>query len=184
LKTFKQFVDVNEAIRHHINNQIPLSENIYRMHSDGFYQFFIEAKRQYNEGTLVIESAFDRELLESDIGSFGVYEDEEVALDTPFIAEEDEKVEIGKPKRGGPKKFFVYVKDGDKVKKITFGDKGGSSSGQTLTAKINDPEARASFVARHKCSTQTDRTSAAYWSCRLPYYAKALGLSGGGKFFW
>ena len=36
---------------------------------------------------------------------------------------------------------------------------------------------------RHKCDQQNDKTKASYWACRLPYYAKQLGLSGGGHFF-
>lgn len=40
------------------------------------------------------------------------------------------KVQLNKPKRGGAsgKKFYVYVKDGDKVKKVSFGDSGGLST--------------------------------------------------------
>jgi hypothetical protein len=64
------------------------------------------------------------------------------------------------------------------VKKVTFGDTTG------LKAKINDPEARKSFAARHQCSQQTDKTKPGYWACRLPRYAKQLGMSGGGNFFW
>ena len=189
MKTFKQFVDVSEAIDYHLTEGVPFAENIYRIHSDGFYQFFIEAKRLYAEGAIVVDDSFDRELLESNIGEFEEYEGEFVPLDAPFVVEEAEGDKkdppIGKPMRGGPKKFYVFVKKPDGgIKKVTFGDVGGSSTGQTLTAKINNPEARASFAARHKCSQQTDRTSAAYWSCRLPRYAKALGLSGGGSFFW
>lgn len=191
MKTFKQYVNVNEAIAYHVAEGIPFADNVYRMHSDGFYQFFLEARRRYAEGELEVLTQFDAELMESDIGEFGEYEGEMVPLDAPFVEyetldeEDDAKEPIGKPKRGGPKKFYVFVKKPDGgVKKVTFGDKGGSSTGQTLTAKINDPEARKSFVARHKCSQQNDRTSAAYWSCRLPYYAKSLGLSGGGNFFW
>ena len=44
-------------------------------------------------------------------------------------------------------------------------------------AKINNPKARKAFAARHKCSQKKDRTKASYWSCRLPRYAKQLGLS-------
>ena len=93
---------------------------------------------------------------------------------------EEEKVELNKPKRGGPKKFYVYVKDPQtgNVKKVTFGDTSG------LKAKINDPKARASFAARHKCAQKTDKTSPGYWACRLPRYAKQLGLEGGGGGFW
>jgi hypothetical protein len=124
-------------------------------------------------------SVEDKEFLNTDIGTFGLFEGNEVALDCPMLDEEDEKnPPIGKPKRGGPKKFYVYVKDGDKVKKVTWGDTSG------LSVKMNDPEARKSFAARHQCSTQKDRTTAAYWACNTPRYAKQLGLSGGGSFFW
>jgi hypothetical protein len=79
---------------------------------------------------------------------------------------------IGKPKRGGPKAYYVYVRNPKtkKIKKITFGSGG-------LRAKINNPKARKAFAARHRCSTANDRTTARYWSCRLPRYAKQLGLS-------
>ena len=187
IKTFKQFVDVSDAIDYHLAEGVSFADNVYRIHSDGFYQFFIEAKRLYNEGAITVSDAFDRELLEGNIGEFEEYEGESVPLDAPFVVEEAEGNDepIGKPMRGGPKKFYVFVKKPDGgVKKVTFGDVGGSSTGQTLTAKINNPEARASFAARHRCSQQNDKTSAAYWSCRLPRYAKALGLSGGGSFFW
>ena len=64
------------------------------------------------------------------------------------------------------------------IKKVTWGDTTG------LKNKMNNPEARKSFAARHKCDQQKDKTSAAYWACNTPRYAKSLGLSGGGNFFW
>ena len=67
-------------------------------------------------------------LLETDIGEFGFYNGKKVPLDCPLQEEED--VELNKPKRGGPKKFYVYVnnpKTGN-VKKVTFGDKTGLGS--------------------------------------------------------
>ena len=87
------------------------------------------------------------------------------------------EVALGKPKRGGPKAYYVYVKDGDKVKKVTFGSGG-------LRAKIKNKEARNAFAARHKCSTKKDRTKAGYWSCNLPRYAPALGLGAKMNTFW
>ena len=95
--------------------------------------------------------------------------------------EEDDKEEIGKPKRGGAKKFYVFVKDGDKTKKVSFGAKDGGSK---LSVKLDDPKARKAFADRHNCDTANDKTKPSYWSCRLPSYAKQLGLSGGGSFFW
>ena len=85
---------------------------------------------------------------------------------------------IGKPKRGGSKKFYVYVRDKGKVKKVSFGDTTG------LSAKINNPEARRAFAARHDCKNKKDKTKASYWSCRLPRFAKLLGLKGSFSGFW
>jgi len=85
---------------------------------------------------------------------------------------------IGKPKRGGSKKFYVYVRDKGKIKKVSFGDTSG------LSAKINNPEARRAFAKRHDCANKKDRTKASYWSCRLPSYAKLLGLKSNFSGFW
>ena len=73
------------------------------------------------------------------------------------------QVELDKPFRmpaGSSKKFGVYVKDGDKVKKVTFGD-------PNMEIRRDDPDARANFRSRHSCDTATDKTSARYWSCRM-----------------
>ena len=84
---------------------------------------------------------------------------------------------IGKPMRGGSKKFYVYVRDKGKIKKVSFGQAG-------MSAKINNPEARRAFAARHDCKNKKDRTKASYWSCRLPRYAKLLGLKSNFSGFW
>ena len=86
---------------------------------------------------------------------------------------------IGKPKRGGSKAYYVYVRDPKtkKIKKVSFGSGG-------LRAKINNPKARNAFAKRHRCSTKNDRTKPGYWSCRLPRYAKALGLGNNKNTFW
>lgn len=114
---------------------------------------------------------------------FGLYEGAYVPLEQPMIEIDEEKQpELNKPNRsGGKKKYVVYVKNPKtgNVKKIEFGDvKGG------LTSKINDKGAAASFAARHNCDTKTDKLSPGYWACRLPKYAKNLGLKGGGNYFW
>lgn len=92
------------------------------------------------------------------------------------------KVKLNKPTRSsGPKKYKVYIKDPKtkNIRVVNFGDtKGG------LTSKINDSEARKNFAARHDCKNKKDKTKPGYWSCRLPRYAKSLGLSGGGNFYW
>lgn len=92
-------------------------------------------------------------------------------------------VALNKPKRGGSKKFYVYTKNPKtgKVIKVSFGAEGG---GQNLAVKFKEPGARASFAARHKCSTRKDKTKASYWSCRLPRYWKQLGGDKNYSGFW
>ena len=93
--------------------------------------------------------------------------------------EEAKEPELNSPKRGGNKKFYVYVRNQrGNVIKVEFGDTTG------LNAKINNPEARRSFAARHRCAEKKDKTTPGYWACRIPRYTKALGLTGGGEFFW
>ena len=59
----------------------------------------------------------------------------------------------------GRKKSVVYVKDGDKVKKVMFGD-------PNMKIRKGNAAARKSFRARHKCDTATDKTTPRYWSCK------------------
>jgi hypothetical protein len=71
------------------------------------------------------------------------------------------EVKLNKPMRGDVKKYKVYVKnDKGNVVKVNFGDK-------NMEIKRDDPEARKSFRARHKCSEKKDKTTAGYWSCKF-----------------
>jgi len=166
-----------EAIFYAKDNNLSLHE-IYRPHSDMYYQIF-ETARELDaqvDGT-------DKYLLEqTNIGEWERYDGEFVPLDIPLVEnwiDEEKDVELGKPKRGGSKKFYVYVKnDKGNVIKVSFGDTSG------LKAKINNKDAAKSFAARHQCDTKKDRTTPGYWACRLPMYAKELGLEGGGDYFW
>ena len=173
---------VDRAIEEHIARGVPISECLFRPGSESFLDFYNKV-RTMTESMDLCED--DLELLETDIGQTVVVDGQTVMLDVPY-EELDEaeyqgkKVELNKPKRGGSKKFYVYVKDGDKVKKVSFGAKDG---GGNLAVKLRDPEARKNFAARHNCPQKNDKTSAGYWSCRLPRYAKSLGLSGGGTWW-
>jgi len=78
-----------------------------------------------------------------------MHQGKEVTLDKPFRLPE-----------GSGKKFGVYVKSGDGVKKVTFGD-------PNMEIRRDDPDARSNFRSRHSCDTASDKTSARYWSCRM-----------------
>jgi len=76
------------------------------------------------------------------------------------------KVTLNNPRRiakgetsYGKKKSVVYVSDGDKVKRVTFGD-------PNMKIKKAQKSNRKSFRARHKCDTPGPKTKARYWSCR------------------
>lgn len=80
------------------------------------------------------------------------------------------KVQLNKPKKGGSKKYYVYVKDPKtkNIKKVSWGAKG-------MSVGISDPKRRKSFAARHKCTTTKDKTTASYWACRTGRYPHLTG---------
>lgn len=155
-----------------------VESNVYRVGSEKYFEYWRNIRKEYYAGNVMIES-HEVDIMESDLGEFATFNGDNVALDCIF-EEEKQDQPLNQPKRGGPKKYYVYVRDPStgNVKKVSWGDTSG------LKVKLNDPAARKSFVARHKCDQQNDKTKAGYWACRLPRYAKQLGLSGGGNFFW
>ena len=168
---------ISEAMRYHIDSKIQLTENIYRPGSFAHQKLLTEARMLWSKGIIELQGT-DKKIFERiDIGRWAKYEGEFVPLDLPLMeiiteAEyQGKEVPLGKPKRGGSKKFYVYVKDGDKVKKVSFGMAGGA-----LRAKLNNPKARKAFLDRMNCPQAKDKTKAKYWSCRLPRYAKLLGF--------
>tara|TARA_B100000530_G_scaffold334935_1_gene285834 strand:+ start:520 stop:1338 length:819 start_codon:yes stop_codon:yes gene_type:complete len=246
---------VSENLQYHIDNNISLMENVFRIGSDAHLSMIKEAKKLYSRGVLDLCEE-DEGLMKTHIGEFDLYENEIVPLDLPMINLEEESKEedllqqirdilrdmlrgdseregdledldvsidslagylsnqrpvdiqtkqkylqrfneilterkkkkkkkekkdppIGKPKRGGSKAYYVYVRDPKtkRIKKVSFGSGG-------LRAKIRNPKARKAFAARHKCSQKNDRTKASYWSCRLPRYASQLGLGANMNTFW
>ena len=178
---------LSENLRYHVDKQLPLTENTFRYGSESFLNLWAEARSLYLREIIHVNDDDKQILEETDLGNYGLYENQKVPLDLLLL--ENEELEeadkkknppLGKPKRGGSKKFYVYVKNPKtkKIKKVSFGDTSG------LSAKINNPEARRAFAARHDCKNKTDKTKASYWSCRLPRYAKLLGLKSSFSGFW
>ena len=258
---------LSEGLKHHIDNNKPLTEHLYRAGSNAYFNLMAEARSLYSRGILEFTNEDDLGLLtETDLGHFGMYEGKQVPLDFPMELTEDDQVDvlnrildtlkaqqkgdeerqgdledldvsidqltgvisgkdpaavqfdqslfgrfastnrkekekikeaitniidekkkkkkdppIGKPMRSssGGKAYKVYVRDPKtkKVKTVRFGSGG-------LRAKINDSKARSAFSKRHKCPQKKDKTKASYWSCRLPRYAKLLGLKSSFSGFW
>jgi len=179
---------ISEEMRYHISNKIPIHENIFRPGSKSHIELIHEARILWKQGIIEL-LAEDKKLFENtDLGRFGMYEGEIVPLDLPMmeietLTEEEKKKQpaLGKPHRGGSKKFYVYVKDPrtKRIKKVSFGMAGGA-----LRAKLNNPKARQAFSKRMNCPQAKDRTKAKYWSCRLPRYAKLLGFKTTFSGYW
>ena len=184
---------ISEGINYHFKQNIPFTQNIYRPGSQNYFELYNEVRMLCENGLLVLEGD-DKEIIEeTDIGLWGEVDGKKVPLDFPIELTEDELDElyeaakkksnkpIGKPMRSssGGKAYKVYVKDPKtkKIKTVRFGSGG-------LRAKINNPKARKAFAKRHDCANKKDKTKASYWSCRLPRYAKLLGLKSTFSGFW
>ena len=178
---------LSEGLKYHMDANKPLTEHLYRAGSTNYFNLWAEARSLYSREILEITHEDDLAVLtETDLGHYGMFEGKKVPLDFPM---EDESIDeakndnkkLNKPMRdsSGGKAYKVYVKDPKtkKIKTVRFGSGG-------LRAKINDKKARNAFAKRHKCSTKKDKTKAGYWSCRLPRYAKLLGLKSNFSGFW
>lgn len=186
---------ISEGLRYHLDNQIPLLENVYRYGSESYFNLINEVRNLYNEGKVDL-SFMDEELIKTDIGKKVVFEGKEIWLDIPMEDNEilseakfrGKNVKTSSPQRSssGGKAYRVYVSGCAKktksnpsgVKQIRFGSGG-------LKAKLTQPDRKKAYNARHGCSKgrHNDKCKAGYWSCRLPRYAKKLGLSGGGTWW-
>ena len=193
LKSYtKEKTVISEELQYHIDNSLSLTENVFRYGSPKYFDVINEARKLYSEGYNQW-SEEEVELLESDRGRFFNYKGERLPFDFPMVNEQafswdgtyaneiDEAeykgkdVSLNKPKSGGPKKWYVYVKNPKtgKVIKVSYGS-------PVMTAKWNDPGARKSFAARHQCAKKKDKTKAGYWACRAH---KDFGKNVSGRFW-
>lgn len=98
-----------------------------------------------------------KEVEQIDLVCEGMYQD----LEITEAEYQGKKVKLNDPIRTSEnpnKKFKVYVKDGDTVKVVRFGD-------PNLSIKRDDPARRKNFRARHNCDNPGPKTKARYWSC-------------------
>ena len=145
----KEDVKISNALQHHIDNGITLTENAFIFYSEGYFNLVNEVRDLWKEGKIELNED-DTLMVESDLGVKVKIGKEYVYLDAPYIYETSER----------PKKFAVYTKSKTEgIKKITFGN-------SNLILKEN-----------RNCSRKTDRTTAEYWSCNIGRYSKQLGLS-------
>ena len=162
---------VSEGLRYHLDNQIPLFENIYRYGSDNYFNLINEVKKLYSENKIDL-SPKDIDLITEFNVEKGIYEGKEVWLNAPFeVVELNEaeyrgrKVSLNSPKKSGSENYvFVTgcLKDKNKVKKLKYGS--------AMRDKLKDPDRRNAYSARHGCEglSLKDKCTKKYWACRKP----------------
>ena len=172
-----QNVRISEDMKYHLDNKLSLSENIFRINSDKYFNLINEARELYFKNKLSLNDN-DIWIVESDLSETvtlengsTVYEDMYGSVENVNFLTEAEyqgrKVQLGKIMQGDIKKFKVYVKnDKGKVVKVNFGFGGKSAKGKRMVIKKNNPERRKSFRARHNCSNPGPRWKPRYWACR------------------
>ena len=165
----------SESIRYHVSNNLSILESIYRPGSTAHLDILVEARLAFDSGKMRFSGMDQKLLSETELGSVGFYRGRQVILDLPLEElelNEEKKPRLNYPKRGGTKKYHVYVRNPKtgRIMKIAFGDVHGG-----LTAKVSNPKARKSFAARHNCAEKKDKTKAGYWACRINRYAHLWG---------
>ena len=181
LKTFTKFIndsiEISESLKYHASNNFSITESVFRPGSDAHIKLLSETRELFENKQIILETVESWLFENTDLGKVAIFDGITVPLDLPlelFEIHEDSKKspKLGKPMRGGPKKYHVYVRNPEtgKIKRIVFGDVHGG-----LTAKVSNPKARKSFAARHKCKEKKDRLTAGYWACRINRYAHLWG---------
>jgi hypothetical protein len=198
---------LSEGLQFHLIESIGIENNIYRPGSSKYFSLFREVRDLSELGLYDLNPAECYYINETSIGEWDFYNGDLVPLDYPILEGDEslkpsialevleekrkkptkkkksgnlykgKKVELNKPRRGGSKKFYVYVKNPKtgNIKKVQWGAKG-------MSVGISDPKRRKSFAARHRCHLTKDKTTASYWACRTGRYPHLTG--GKKKYTW
>jgi len=163
---------LSEGLRWHIEEEVSFDQPVYRAGSEKYFSLMREARDLYRIGLYRPKNEFEKDLLESDLGEWDLFEGQEVPLDFPMTVNDNleeakykgREVELGKPKRGSGGKAHVYVRDSKtgNVKKVSFGSSMPDAMGDSDAAR----KRRKSFGDRHQCAKKKDRTKPGYWACR------------------
>ena len=88
---------LSEGLKYHLDNARPLTEHVYRAGSDSYFNLWAEARALYTRNIIEVQGDDLEILTETDLGHFGLYENQKVPLD--FIFEEVEVNEADKKKK-------------------------------------------------------------------------------------
>ena len=75
---------ITEGLQYHLDNNLSLCDSIYREGSQGFLDLICEARALYNAGHISLFEE-DLDLVNSDLGTCGIYEGRKVMLVPDFF---------------------------------------------------------------------------------------------------
>jgi len=162
---FLEEAQIIDLINHHLQNNIPLTENDFKPDTKYASMFYNTARKMYECGILKTASDTDITVLAKlETGKEAIYQGRKVKLDSPTRIS------------GGDKKYRVYTNSGKKdkdgnivAKKIEWGAPG-------VQIKNDNDKARKSFLKRHQCDLKNDKTKPGWWACNIHLFSKQLGL--------
>ena len=96
---------VSKNLQYHLDNNLTLSNSIFRLGSDAWCDLINEVRELYFENKIDLTEE-DRFTILTDAGKKGIFENEIVPLDAPFPISENE--------------YAVFINENGIVKKITF----------------------------------------------------------------
>ena len=82
----KEDVELSEALQYHIDNDLTLTNNVFRVYSESYFDLVNEVRELFNEGKIDLNEE-DRLMVESDLGIKVKVGKEYVYLDAPYISE-------------------------------------------------------------------------------------------------
>jgi len=104
--TLQEGVNASPGLIFHQNHNKPLSECVFRIGSKSYVDFYAEARELFNEGVLKINEGDKILIRNTDIGEYGIFEDEQVPLDIPFVNEDYKFMDLIKIKNNLKDKGF------------------------------------------------------------------------------
>jgi hypothetical protein len=79
---------ISEGLAFHIDNDIPIRDNVYRVGTDRYFSLVNESRELWKAGKLNLDQE-DVDIMESDLGTFGKFAGHDVPLDFPMMIEEE-----------------------------------------------------------------------------------------------
>ena len=91
--TLKKDVEVSDVLKYHINNNLSLTDNVFKVYSEGYFDLVNEVRELYNKGMIDLNEK-DRLMVESDLGKKIKIGKEIIYLDAPYVYETETKEDI------------------------------------------------------------------------------------------